>query len=148
MGVVGLSDALQLRLHLRLVLFLLRALRRHQRVATYVVLVVVLYNGVDYFPPPLVRASNGMDDLVLYMSNHPLRDGRVSERDVMGYVLLPLAPLLRLVRRQPGLRVGVNNFRLASHLPESLFRARRLGRPCFPLYRNDCYFLAEGVHDQ
>ena len=77
------------------------------RVAAYVVLVVVLHHGVDYFPPPLVRASNGMDDLVLYMSNHPLRKGRVSERDVVGYVLLPLEPRLRLVRRQPGLRVGV-----------------------------------------
>ena len=107
MRVVGLSDALQLRLHLRLVLFLLRVMWCHQRVATYVVLVVLFYSGVDYVPPPLIRASNGMDDLVLYMSNHLLRDGRVSARDVMGYVLLPLEPRLCLVRRQPGLRVGV-----------------------------------------
>ena len=71
------------------------------------VLAVVLYNGVDYFPPPLVRASNGMDDLVLDLSSHPFRDGRVPERDVMGYVLLPLQPQLRLVWRQPRLRVGV-----------------------------------------
>ena len=84
-----------------------RVLWRHQRVATYVVLVVVFDNGVDYFPPPLVRASNGMGDLVPYISDHPLRDGRVSERDVRGYVLLPLEPRLRLVRRQPELRVGV-----------------------------------------
>ena len=48
-----------------------------------------------------------MDDLVLNVSYHPLRDGRVSERDVMGYVLLPVEPRLRLVRRQPGLRVRV-----------------------------------------
>ena len=105
--VVGLSDALQLRLHLHLVLFLRRVLRRHPRVATYVVLVVVLYIGVDYFLPHLVCASNDIDELVLHMSNHSLRDGRVSERDAMGYVLLPLEPRLRLVRRQPGLCVGV-----------------------------------------
>ena len=65
--VVGLSDALQLRLYFRLVVFLLRVLRRHQRVAADVVLVVVFHHGVDYFPPPLVRASNGMDDMVLFL---------------------------------------------------------------------------------
>ncbi len=87
--------------------FFFRFLRRHLRVAADVVLVVALHHGVDYIPPLLISASNGMDDLVLYMSNHPLRDGRVSERDVVGYVLLPVEPRLRLVRRQPGLRVGV-----------------------------------------
>ena len=40
--VVALSDALQLRLYLRLVLFLARAVRRHQRVAAYPFLVVAL----------------------------------------------------------------------------------------------------------
>ena len=57
------------------------------------------------------------------MSNHPLRDGRVSERDVMGYALLPLEPRLRLVGRQPGLRVGVYHFGLATHLLEGLFES-------------------------
>ena len=86
---------------------LFRILRRYLRAAAYVVLVVVLYNSVDYSPPPLVRASNCHDDLVLYMSDHPLRDESVSERDVVGYVILPPEPRLRLVRRQPGLRVRV-----------------------------------------
>ena len=97
MRVVGIVGALQLSNHLCLVLFIIRVLRHHQRVAPYVVRVVALYNGVHYCPPPLVRASNGMGDLVLHISNHPLRDGRVSERDVMGYVLRPLEPRLRLV---------------------------------------------------
>ena len=48
--VVGLSDALQFRLHLRLVLLLLRVLRRHQRVATYVVLVVALIQRRQLLP--------------------------------------------------------------------------------------------------
>ena len=40
---------------------------------------------------------NGMDDLVLDMPYHPLRDGCVPESDFLGYVLLPLEPRLRLV---------------------------------------------------
>ena len=40
--IVALSDAFQLRLHLRLVLFLPRVVRRHQRAAVYVFLAVVL----------------------------------------------------------------------------------------------------------
>ncbi|MFM7980437.1 MAG: hypothetical protein ACKPKO_14075, partial [Candidatus Fonsibacter sp.] len=97
--VVALSDAFQLRLHFILVLCHPRVSWRHQRVATYVVLVVVLYDGIDYFPPSLVCATNCMDDLAPapYIPDHSLRKGRVSERDVMGYVLLPHEPRLRLV---------------------------------------------------
>ena len=120
--VVALAVALQLRLYLRLVLFVPRAVRRHQRVAAYVFLAVVLHHAIYDLPPLLVRAAYGVDDLVLDMSNHPLRGGRVSERDITGYVRLHFEPRLRLVRRQPRLRVRVSNVRLASHLLEGLFK--------------------------
>ena len=61
--VVALSDALQLLLHLRLVVLLCRVVRRHPRAAADVFLFVVLHHGVDYAPPLLLRAPNGVDDL-------------------------------------------------------------------------------------
>ena len=47
-----------------------------------VCIVVLIHSVVNDFPPFLIRASNGMDDLVLNAPYHPLRDGRVFERDV------------------------------------------------------------------
>ena len=86
MRVVALSDALQLRRYLRLVLFRPRVARRYQRVATYVCLIVVLHHAIYDLPPLLARAAYGVEDLVIDISSHPLLDGGVSERDIMGYV--------------------------------------------------------------
>ena len=94
---------------------------RHQRVAAYVVLVVVLHHGVDYFPPPLVRASNGMDDLILICPIILSARGACLSVMLWATFLLP-EPRLRLVRRQPRLRVRIYDFGLAPpHLPEGLF---------------------------
>ena len=85
----------------------LRFVRRHQRGATDVLLVVLVHHAIYDLPPLLVRAAHGVGDLVLDMPNHPFRGGRVSARDVLSYVLLLYEPRLCLVRRQPGLRVRV-----------------------------------------
>ncbi len=44
-----------------------------QRAATYVGLAVVLDHGVDYFPPPLDCASNGVDDLNVEYQERPFK---------------------------------------------------------------------------
>ena len=96
-----------LRLHLFPVVRFRRVVWRCQRVAVDVIHVGVIHNNVDDLPPFPIRVSNGVVGVVLNASYHPLRNGRVLERDVARGGLRLFEQFLCRFRRQPQLRIRV-----------------------------------------
>ena len=82
---------------------------------------IIFQHGLIHYRTILVRAPNRMYHLVLDIPNHPFRDGSVSERDIVGDVLLPLERRLRYFNVSHGPRPS-ESCRLASDLLEGFLK--------------------------